>query len=63
MGTRRGPATTVSKARNMKRLVIISVFAVTLTACSDRSRVNCERIKNKAPGVVATNQTGGSRCG
>lgn len=47
----------------MKRLVIISVFAVTLTACSDRSRVNCERIKNKAPGVVATNQTGGSRCG
>jgi hypothetical protein len=47
----------------MKRLVIISVFAVTLTACSDRTRVNCERIKNKAPGVVTTNQIGGNRCG
>ena len=47
----------------MKRLVFISVFAVTLTACSDRTRVNCERIKNKAPGVVTTNQIGGGRCG
>ena len=47
----------------MKRLVIVSVIAVTLTACSDRTRVNCERIKNKAPGVVATNQIEGGRCG
>lgn len=47
----------------MKRLVIISVLAVTLTACSDRTRVNCERVKNKAPGVAAPNQIGGGRCG
>jgi hypothetical protein len=47
----------------MKRLALISVFAVALSACSDRTRVNCERIKNKAPGVVATNQIGGGRCG
>ena len=47
----------------MKRLALISVFAVTLTACADRTRVNCERIKNKAPGVVTTNQLGGGRCG
>jgi len=48
----------------MKRLVIISVFAVTLAACSDRTRVNCERIKNKAPGAVETIvQVGGGRCG
>ena len=47
----------------MKRLAIVSVIAVLLTACSDRTRVNCERIKNKAPGVVATNQIEGGRCG
>jgi hypothetical protein len=34
------------------------------TACSDRTRVNCERIKNKAPGAVETTvQVGGGRCG
>jgi phosphoribosylformimino-5-aminoimidazole carboxamide ribonucleotide (ProFAR) isomerase len=47
----------------MKRLALISLLAVTLTACSDRTRVNCERIKNKAPGVVTTVQVGGGRCG
>jgi hypothetical protein len=47
----------------MKRLALLSLFAVTLTACSDRTRVNCERIKNKAPGVVTTIQVGGGRCG
>jgi hypothetical protein len=47
----------------MKRLALISLVAITLTACSDRARVNCERIKNKAPGVVTTVQIGGGRCG
>jgi hypothetical protein len=47
----------------MKRLALISLLAITLTACSDRTRVNCERIKNKAPGVITTNQIGGDRCG
>lgn len=47
----------------MKRLVIISVFAVTLTGCLERTRVNCERIKNKAPETVGTQtQIGGGRC-
>jgi hypothetical protein len=47
----------------MKRLALISLLAITLTACSDRTRVNCERTKNKAPGVVTTVQVGGGRCG
>ena len=47
----------------MKRLALISLFAVTFTGCSDRTRVNCERVKNKAPGVVTTIQVGGGRCG
>jgi hypothetical protein len=47
----------------MNRLALISLLAITLTACSDRTRVNCERIKNKAPGVVTTVQVGGGRCG
>jgi hypothetical protein len=47
----------------MKRLALISLLAITLTACSDRTRVNCERIKNKAPGAVSTVQIGGGRCG
>jgi hypothetical protein len=47
----------------MKRLALITLLAITLTACADRARVNCERIKNKAPGVVTTVQVGGGRCG
>jgi PBP1b-binding outer membrane lipoprotein LpoB len=47
----------------MKRLALISLLAITLSSCSDRTRVNCERIKNKAPGVVTTVQVGGGRCG
>ena len=47
----------------MKRLALISLFAVSLASCSDRTRVNCERVKNKAPGVVTTIQVGGGRCG
>ena len=47
----------------MKRLALISLLTITFTGCSDRSRVNCERIKNKAPGVVTTVQVGGGRCG
>jgi hypothetical protein len=47
----------------MKRLALLSLLAITLTACADRTRVNCERIKNKAPGAVTTVQIGGGRCG
>ena len=48
----------------MKRLALISLFAVSLASCGDRTRVNCERIKNKAPGAVETSvQVGGGRCG
>jgi PBP1b-binding outer membrane lipoprotein LpoB len=47
----------------MKRLALISLLAITLTACSDRTKVNCERTKNKALTVQTTNQIGGDRCG
>jgi hypothetical protein len=48
----------------MKRLALISLLAITLAACSDRTRVNCERIKNKAPETIGTAlQIGGGRCG
>jgi hypothetical protein len=47
----------------MKRLALISLLTLTLTACSDRTRVNCERIKNKAPVTIGTDvQIGGGRC-
>jgi hypothetical protein len=47
----------------MKRLALISLLAITLTACADRTRVNCERIKNKAPETIGTQtQIGGGRC-
>ena len=47
----------------MKRLALISLLAITLTACSDRAKVNCERIKNKAPETIGTQtQIGGGRC-
>jgi hypothetical protein len=49
----------------MKRLALISLLLLSfLAGCADRTRVNCERIKNKAPGVVeAPDQVGGGRCG
>ena len=48
----------------MRRLALLSLFAVTLAACSDRSRVNCERQRNKALQTVETTiQVGGGRCG
>jgi hypothetical protein len=47
----------------MKRLLLISATLITLTACADRTRVNCERIKNKAPETIGTQtQIGGGRC-
>jgi hypothetical protein len=47
----------------MKRLALISLLAITVTACADRTRVNCERIKNKAPETIGTQtQIGGGRC-
>jgi hypothetical protein len=47
----------------MKRLALLSLLAITLTACADRAKVNCERTKNKALTVQTTNQIGGGRCG
>jgi PBP1b-binding outer membrane lipoprotein LpoB len=53
----------VAGQKQMKRLALISLLAVTLTACADRTRVNCERIKNKAPETIGTQtQIGGGRC-
>ena len=48
----------------MKRQALLSLLTITLTSCGDRTRINCERIKNKAPGAVETSvQIGGGRCG
>jgi hypothetical protein len=48
----------------MKRLLLISVTLIALTACSDRTRVNCERVKNKAlsAATIAPNEQGTGRC-
>ena len=49
---------------NRLKALILLVICASLTACADRTRVNCERVKNKAPGVVETSvQVGGGRCG
>jgi hypothetical protein len=49
----------------MRNSLILLVFLASLTACADRTRVNCERVKNKALTAVTetTNQIGGGRCG
>jgi len=49
----------------LRNSLILLVFLASLTACSDRVRVNCERVKNKALNAVTetTNQIGGGRCG
>jgi hypothetical protein len=48
----------------MKRLALITLIAMSLSSCADRTRVNCERVKNKALNVVDTTvQMGGGRCG
>jgi len=47
----------------MKRLALLSLLTITLTACSDRTRVNCERTKNKAlTGVVPLENNLGAKC-
>jgi hypothetical protein len=46
----------------MKRLLLISATLITLTACADRERTNCERTKNKALTSTVTNPTGTGRC-
>jgi len=48
----------------MKRLSLTLLFCLVLSSCADRTRVNCERIKNKAPETIGTQtQIGGGRCG
>ncbi len=47
----------------MKRLALISLLTITLTACADRTRVNCERTKNKALSELATPENNlGAKC-
>lgn len=47
----------------MKRLLAVVLLTGTLTGCLERTRVNCERVKNKAPETVGTQtQIGGGRC-
>ena len=47
----------------MKRLALLSLFAITLAACSDRTRVNCERTKNKAlTGITTPENNLGAKC-
>ena len=53
----------VGQRQQMKRLVLLSLITLTFTGCSDRTRVQCERTKNKALTSTATNQIGGGRCG
>lgn len=48
----------------MKRLALLSLLTMTLTSCADRTRVNCERQRNKALQTIETTiQMGGGRCG
>jgi hypothetical protein len=48
----------------MKRLLLISATLIALTSCGDRTRVNCERVKNKAlsAATIAPNEQGTGRC-
>jgi hypothetical protein len=47
-----------------RKSLILLVFLASLTACSDRERVNCLRTKNKAATATASMTTpGGGRCG
>lgn len=47
----------------MRKSLILLVFFGSLTACADRTRVNCERVKNKAATATASMTTpGGGRC-
>ena len=36
----------------MRRIAIIGLLAICLASCSDRTRVNCERQRNKALGAA-----------
>lgn len=36
----------------MRRLAIICVLAISLASCSDRERVNCPEVRNKALGAA-----------
>ena len=49
----------------MKRLILLSVTLLSLTACADRTRVQCQRTKNNAlsGGVTIPIREGGGRCG
>lgn len=48
----------------MRCVAIIGLLAICLAACSDRTRVNCERQRNKALGAATVlGQIEGSRCG
>lgn len=47
----------------MRHLALISLLTIILSSCADRTKVNCERIRNKAPETISTQtQIGGGRC-
>ena len=49
----------------MKRLALLSLTLLSLTACADRTRQQCQRTKNNAlsSGVTIPIREGGGRCG
>ena len=46
----------------MKRLALISLLTITLTACSDRTRINCPETRNKALTVETVENNLGAKC-
>jgi len=47
----------------MKRLSLTLLVCLALSSCADRTRVNCERTKNKALTGVATPENNlGAKC-
>lgn len=48
----------------MKRLALLSLLTITLSSCAQRTKQNCERVRdNKMPTTVGTDvRIGGGRC-
>jgi hypothetical protein len=46
----------------MKRLALISLLAITLTACADRTRTQCPETRNKALTVSTVENNLGAKC-
>jgi hypothetical protein len=48
----------------MRKSLILLVILTPLLGCAERTRVNCERVKNKAlsAATIAPNEIGTGRC-